>query len=111
MDPNSAKNWRTNGADYTPGEWNDLIAEPGIVSNILITNTDSEERTIALRLADTDDNALAPILPTNTLAVGEAFVLDIKAVVVMEGQKVQYYPDDMGVGILASGAVEEAEEA
>lgn len=105
MNPNTPKNWTL--STYTNDTWTDLVAEPAVVANLSVANTTAGAVTVEIRLEDAGSK-LAMIIPANSIAAYDAFLVDLRAVAVTGTQAIQVKATAAGMDFLASGAVEGA---
>lgn len=102
FDPNP-QNWTLNA--YTVATWTDLI--PSAASEIILKAVNvavgSSIANVQFRLAN-GSGSRAVLVPASILAASTAYRLDMEALTLVTGDKLQVQVDVAGVEFLASGA-------
>ena len=94
-------NWTLNS--YTNSTWTDLVAEPAILSTLIVTNTSGSSVVFSVRVEDSG-TPLATIISNSTLTSNEASVIDTRSLVLTGTQKLQIFVDAAGAEFYTSGA-------
>lgn len=98
----TAKNWSL--TTYTGGTWTDLVAEQAILATVLLSNTDTADIIVSVRVVDNTDTELAVLLPDTIIGPHESHTFDIRSINITTNQKLQVKAAALGVHFLASGS-------
>jgi hypothetical protein len=97
------KNWVL--TSYTNDAWTTIVDEAAVVASILMANTsDANTPTVELRLDDGAGTEVSRILPPSEFVANELQTLDIRSLVVEDGQRLQAKASAAGMHFTASGA-------
>jgi hypothetical protein len=93
-------NWTVKS--YVNDAFTDLVRVPATVKSLIVANTSGSaaSATIRLTLGGTE---LAQVLPAFELAAGEAKILDLHDLDIMQGQELQVTGTAAGLHFIASG--------
>lgn len=100
----TAKTWPL--ASYTAGAWTDaVVGDSGgsTVRSVVLANTTVADISASVRIASSDGVAQSILLPPSDLAAGASYLLDIPAINLSAGQKLQVSCAAVGIELTASG--------
>ena len=92
-----------NDDNYSNDTWTTLVAGPGMVSNVLMSNIGGTSVSVELRVLDTSVSPPAAVFstPARVLEVGDIDALD-KGIALGADDEMQFRADLAGLSIIAS---------
>ena len=98
----AAKNYMVNS--YTNDTWTDLVSDASIIASVIIANTDPANTiTFEMRIDNGAGTELARLIPPSTIDLNVSQTLDLRAVVIETGQRLQVKALAAGLHFTANG--------
>ncbi len=98
----AAQTWTLSA--YTPGAWTDLVAEPAVITTLIIANTGSAQARVQMRRVS-GGTTLSTLIPGERLDPGKSYAPDVLRSIGVTGvQKLQVQVDVAGVTFDVTGA-------